>query len=159
MGRMKLLLILLGALSCMAQPFDARYTIIKTTSLSGAVEKLTVQQPASGAKRVRFTYASVYCSAACTVTMSRDGTAATGTSLPPVALSGHYAASVATGWHTSDAGAGTTLSPAYAIASGATQTFDLSGIELAGNGTTTNFSIATNSVTATVRIQIVWREE
>lgn len=155
---MKLLLAVLMCAVLTGQQFDARYTIVKTTALVATAEKLTVQQPASGAKRLRFTSASVFCSAACTATMSRDGTAATATALTPVALSGHYAASTASGFHTSDAGAGTVISVAYSIGAGALQVFDLEGIELAGNGTARNFSIETNAITGTVRIQIVWKE-
>lgn len=154
------LLLLLFASACFAQgPFDARYTVMKTTSLSGAAEKVTVQQPSTGAKRVRFLTAVVYCSVACTVTMSRDGTAATGTALTPVALSSAYPAATATGWHTSNAGSGTALSPAFPLVAGATQVFDISGIELSGSSTAKNFSVATNSITGTAMIQIFWREQ
>ena len=143
-----------------AQRFENRFTLIKTTTLAAASEKLTVQQPASGAKSVFLLSASVYCSVACTATMTRDGTAATTTALTPVAISGIGApATTTTGYHTSNVGAGTTISVAHVIPAGATVVFDLSGIHLRGNGTAKNFSIATNSITGDAKIQIIWREE
>lgn len=157
---MKLILwLLLTTLLTGQQTFDSRFTLIKNTTLAGAAEKVTIQQPATGAKRVRILYVTGYCSVACTLTFSRDGTAATTTALAPVAISGLGATSTVSGFHTSNVGAGTTISIPFQLAAGAVVTFDTVGIGLEGNGTTNNFSVATSSITGNVSIQIVWREE
>jgi hypothetical protein len=48
-------------------------------SLSGAGTAATIQQPAANASQVVFEYAIVYCSVACPVTITANGTAATAT--------------------------------------------------------------------------------
>jgi hypothetical protein len=162
MLRLFVALIALGwaALPGAAQPRSVanphNYLYYKTTSLSGAVEKVTLQQPASSARFVSLQSATIYCSAACTWTLSQNGTAATGTAGTEINVSGGGTA-VATVWHTSNAGAGTTLA-SYVLAAGAQTTIDLSAITLEGDGTAKNVSLATNSITATVYVTIQWQE-
>lgn len=140
-----------------AQNEEARYIVYKATTLSSAVEKITVQQPAAGAKKVTFKVVVIYCSAACTITFSRSGTAATTTTLAPVALSPNTPTSTVTGWSGSDAGSGTALWTTE-IAAGAIASIDVTGIVLSGAVLTQNFSVATASMTGTVKITIVWTE-
>lgn len=149
---MRYFLLLLFTLPLLGQ----EYTLVRTSSLSGAVEKLTVQQPSSGAKKITFKRAFIQCSAACVVTVSRNGTAASGTALTPTPLiTGNTA--TATGWRSSNAGSGTVLST-FSLAAGEGTPIDLTGIFLTGTGTTKNLSIATDSITATVYININWVE-
>jgi hypothetical protein len=138
-------------------PVIHSYSAYKSTSLSSAVETITVQQPASAARRVSLKAASVYCSADCVVTFKRGGTAATATTLVPLKLSSSYPVPTAVAFSGSDVGSGTTLF-SFAITGGNAQAFDLTGIDFLVSGATENFSIATNSITATVRIQITWIE-
>src|SRR5690242_4256563 len=79
---------LLGSVLALAQPgFQSgqpAFVAFKQTALAGTAEVITVQQPASGAKNVSFVAAYVDCSAVCTITLERDGTAATTTALTVV---------------------------------------------------------------------------
>lgn len=154
---MKTLLLVLVIFAQLMSGADPAYIYYKTTSLSGAAEKVTIQQPSSAARNVRFKSASVYCSVACTVTMSRDGTAATTTAGTVVALSADYRTAKATVFHTSNVGAGTTLF-SQVIAAGSTFVFDLNGIELDQSNTARNFTIATDSITGTATIAVKWEE-
>lgn len=154
-----LLLFSCGVIDAQRTAFDSRFTIFRATTLAAAAEKLTVQQPATGSKNVYFVSASVYCSVACTATMSRDGTAASTTTLTPVAISGIGTATTATGYRSSNVGSGTAISVDHVVAAGSTVVFDLSGVQLRGNGTTKNFSVETNAITGDTKIQIIWREE
>jgi hypothetical protein len=154
-----LLLLLLAGLASGQQTFDARFALIKNTTLAGAAEKITIQQPASGAKRVRILSVTAYCSVSCTVTLSRDGTAASGTALAPVSISGNGAATTVSGYHTSNAGSGTVISIPFRIAAGGTVSVEVPGVDLIGSGTTKNFSVTTSSITGDVSLQIIWREE
>lgn len=157
---MKLTLLLLTASMLLGQRnFDSRFALLKTSALIAAAEKLTIQQPVSSSKRVRMLSCTVYCSVACTATLSRDGTAATTTTLAPVPISGYSAATSVSGYHTSNVGAGTTISIPFEVAAGGTMVLDLTGIDLVGDGTAKNFSVATNSITGTAKIQLIWREE
>ncbi len=133
------------------------YAYYKTTSLSGAVETVTVQQPASLAKNVYFQSVTISATSAVTFTLKYDGTAATGTAGTVLALSRDRAAAVATVWHTSNVGAGTTLHT-YVLGSNEELTIDLSHIVMVGDGTAKNVSISTNSVTSTVEITFNWEE-
>lgn len=154
---MRLLPVFLLALSAFcAEP--AQYSAYRSVSLTSAAETVTIQQPATGARRVILVSASVYCSAACVPTFKRNGTAADINAMTVNTLTDAYRSPAAVAFSGSNVGSGTTLY-SYNVAAGSTATFDLSGIELRGNGATKNFSISTDSVTATVKIQILWREE
>jgi hypothetical protein len=133
------------------------FAYYKVTVLSGAVETVTVQQPASGAKSVHFQTVTLSTTAAVTFTLKYDGTAATGTAGTVLALSRDRAAGKATVWHTSDVGAGSTLH-SYTMAADEEMSIDLSELSMLGNGTAKNVSIATDSVTATVEITFNWEE-
>jgi hypothetical protein len=155
---MRLMLLTLLACASMFAQQQHYYVAYKATSLSTAVEKVTIQQPAASARRVIVDSAIVYCSAACTLTFSRGGTAATTTALAPAALSPNSPTVTVTAFHTSNAGAGTVLF-LRSLAAGTEAEFDLKGVAMSGPGTTQNFSIATASMSGDVRITIKWREE
>lgn len=153
---MKLLIPLILASIAHAQP--AIYSYSKSTVLAGAGEKITLQQPASLAKRVKVRAVSVYCSVACTVTLSRDGTAATTTAGTAVAVSADYGTAATTVFHTSNVGAGTTLGTS-AVPAGSTVTYDTFGWELNTASTARNYSVAVGSLTGTVILTMTWSEE
>lgn len=135
-----------------------RFSVYKATTLSGAAEVVTIQQPASGSKKVHFAAAMVYCSVACVIEIERDGTAATGTAATEVALT-PYGTATAVGWHTSDVGNGTTINT-FDVAAGSTVTVDLVGVMLAqGGGTGENLTLRSDSITGDIKITIVWRED
>jgi hypothetical protein len=133
------------------------YMYSKSTTLAGAVETITVQQPSSSAKRVDIYSATVYCSVTCTITLKRDGTAATTTAGTVTALSADYPTARANVFHTSNVGSGTTLT-SYVLAAGQILTIDLEGISLTQASTARNFSIATSSITGNVTLAVSWRE-
>lgn len=127
-------------------------------SLSSAACDVTIQQPASGSKWVSFETAQVYCSVACVVTISRDGTAASTTAATEVSLNGGPSATAA-GFIDSNAGAGTTLNT-IRLAAGETVAISLNGLFLEDNDTTTNnLTIQTDAITGNASIYFPWREE
>lgn len=125
---------LLVLLSCSLLAETKYFIASKSTSLSGAVEAITVQQPATNSKDVSFTAAYAYCSAACTITVSIGGTAATTTALTPVSLTQPVATTTTTAYHTSNVGAGTTVA-VYDIAAGGSLSLDLTRMNMSGNNT------------------------
>lgn len=138
------------------------YQLIKSTSLSNATEKLTVQQPSTPIATVVLQYAVINClpttsTDTCVVAFSQNGTAATGTALTPTPLNGSPAAT-ATGWRSSNVGSGTALS-SFTINSGIS-TYDLTSFYLGrGNGTAQNFSVACTIATAgTCAVTLQWQE-
>ncbi|WP_180541553.1 hypothetical protein, partial [Nevskia soli] len=89
-----LILILAGAFAAFAQT-STQNTFVSTTgdvTLSNAATAATLQQSAlnsaTGAKDIAITYATVFCSAACTVTHTINSAAATATAGAPVAQPG-----------------------------------------------------------------------
>ena len=136
----------------------ADFLAFKSTVLSGTAETVTVQQPATGAKSVSFLDGWAYCSVACTVTLSRSGTAATTTALTPVSLSQPTETVATTAFHTSNVGSGTTLAT-YDLVAGQTISLDLRSLAMIGNNTARNLSIGVGSITGTVMIGIKWREQ
>ena len=150
----KLLLVLLVcALGVAAQ----EYTVTKETTLSSSAEVITVQQPATGAKIVRFVGAYIYSAGACGITLERTGTAATSTALTRVPLHESMAAATATAWYSSNVGTGTTLGK-YLVPAGGSLTLDLTGLALYGNGTGKNVTIRTASCTGDAKIVLQWKE-
>lgn len=116
--------------------------------------KITIQQPASGSRNTELVGGFYQCNSAATVTESRDGTAATSTTLTPFSLSGG-GAPTATAWSDSNVGAGTTLF-SFSCAAAEKNTLDLNGIALLGDGTSKNFSLAVSTGTGVLAIS--WRQ-
>ena len=157
--KIRLLVLLLLAATLSAQRYYLRhYEALKETALAAAAEVVTIQQPATGSRTVYFKEAYVYCSVACTFTVERDGVAAAGTALTVLLLHAGNPATAVTAWHTSNVGAGTTVSPTYALGAGDYIIIDLTRFVLVGDGTAKNLTVRTNSITGTVRIAIIWEE-
>lgn len=143
-----------GVLVLSAQATRGVFTYEKTTSLSGAAETVTIHLASNSNRTAKMLAATVYCSVACTATLSRDGTAPTGTAGTVVQLNSTSESSGVQIYHTSDVGAGTTIKT-YTLAAGEEKVIDLyeKGIT-AGK----NLTLATNSITGTARIFFQWRE-
>ena len=136
----------------------ARYQALKTTSLSSAAETVTVQQFA-GTHTIKFEKAWVYCSVACSFTLSQNGTAATATTLT-VSPVGTQPASSIHAYSGSNVGTGAYVSNAYQIPAGSTYLVDLSTMYLTkGGGTGQNLTVATSAITGTAEITIQWTEQ
>jgi hypothetical protein len=136
----------------------ANFIATKSTALTATAEVITIQQPASSAKFVRFKGAYVACSVACTVTLERNGTAATSTTLAPVKANPQSAtAATAKAWSASNVGVGTVLS-VYPIAAGGSIVIDLSDHVFNAASTAQNLTLRTNAITGTAYITIQWTE-
>ena len=128
-------------------------------SLSGAATAFTIQQPPTNAKTLYLESAVAYCSVACTLTQSSDGTAATSTAgtivpLPPITVPAS-----ATTWTASNVGTGTAAGGAVHLpAGGNTAVLDLSRIVLPAGNTNTNYTVSIASLTGTVNITFFWKE-
>jgi len=133
------------------------FIAFKTHALVGAAATVTVQAPASGGKRTQFLYATIHTTAAAVVTLRRDGTAASTTALTPFAANSSAAAKNGA-YHTSNAGTGTTVE-VRSIAADATEKWNLTPHYWDGNGTTKNLTLASDAITATLDVTIVWTEE
>jgi hypothetical protein len=161
--RLLTLFVLAGVISLAQVPSGKTLAVyIAARESSGTTEKLTIQQPASGSKRVRFISAYVYCSAGCTVTQSRNGTAATSTSLTVGKINPESTPNgpTATAWHTSNVGSGTSIGGNLTLDStNAYQAIlDLDGIYMMDDGTAINYTIAVSATSGTNRIVIKWEE-
>jgi hypothetical protein len=154
--KVKLILLALFALVAFPQGSVSRYAAIKETVLAAAAETITIQQPTGSSVSVLFEQADIYCSVACTITASWNGTAATSTTLTPKVISGSSGSALA--FSSSNVGTGTQGKTFY-LQAGATIALDISDFFLPrGAGGTSNFTLATNSITGTARIQIQWTE-
>lgn len=157
-------LIVLAACSLLAQvpngPTLAVFTASKETT--GTSEKITIQQPDSGSRKVRFVAAYIYCSAGCDVVQSRNGTAATGTALTPAANNGSSSPTAkANAFHTSNVGSGTAVGATLTLgsATGYEKALDLSGIYMMDDGTSINYTIAATAPSSgTIRVSVKWEE-
>jgi hypothetical protein len=156
---MKKLLTLFVCLAGLAVAQVGRdYAVSYSKSLSAAADAVTIQQPATGSKVVRFSGAYVYCSAACQITIERDGTAATATAATVVPIRTVTPVAVTTAFVASNVGTGTVLGT-YNIPAGGPQTFDLSRAGLYGDGTSKNLTVRIASMTGTINVVIQFTEQ
>lgn len=137
--------------------FGEDYVVVKESSLSSAAEAITVQQPAATAATVRFYSGWIDCSVTCTVTIERNGTAATATALTRTPLNNTGSTSKATAWSGSDVGTGTVIGK-FTLWGGGGVPLGLDGVILTGTGTTKNVTVRIASMTGTVHVDIRWSE-
>ncbi len=158
---MKSIRILLGFIAfCFIAPAQENYYVVShTASLSSTTDKVTVQQPATGARQIRFRGALVSCSTAattpCVLTLAQNGTAATATTLAvtPLNLSPPAAS---TAWSGSNVGTGTVIH-VYTLVVGGDYWLDLSQFFLAP-GVNSNISLGFGSLTGSTSIAIFYVE-
>jgi hypothetical protein len=136
----------------------------REVTLSGAAEVVTVQIPAGSTRNLKFKMAQVWCSTGSVdVTVERDGTAATTTALTPQKVNPNASwvpSSIASGFHTSNVGAGSQIGSkqtAYAGSTGLILDMSPTVLEKA-SASVRNLTIRTASYTGTVRISIFWEE-
>ncbi len=148
--------VLLLPASIAQDPNTKRFAAFKATSLAGAAEVITIQQPASDGKIIRIEAVEIWSDVACTATLERDGTAATGTAITPSVIT--YGSPSGNAFHTSDVGVGTVITIKEISANVITPVPFPGGLYLAPTGTASNFTVRTSSITADVKITVVWRE-
>lgn len=151
----------LGALFC-ASAFSQETWFSSSTgvvSLSGAGATATIQQVASGPKSINFDTATVYCSVACTITQSQNGTAATATAGTITGLNPNSnARAQATFYTASNVGAGTAVGTPVTCSSACTVVLDLSKVTIPSGGTNLNYSVTISSITGNYSIGFIHRE-
>lgn len=139
-------------------PKNGRFTVWKATTLSGAAEVITIQQPASGGRRIFVELFNLYCSVACVITWEQNGTAATATALARNTIGPSDFSPTVTAWSGSNVGAGTTLQ-VFRLSAAESKSLNMEGVFMQGSSTATNYSLRTDSITGDVEIFIRWREE
>lgn len=155
----KLLLFLLPLCCAHAQFFTAT----KVTALSSSAEAITIQQPNSGSRSVKFISASI-CSTAATLnfTLERNGAPATATSLATNGWgpNANIVAPVSSIFAFSSSNVGTsTVIGNYMVPSGGCIALALDQQSFnPGSQSNTNLTIRTASATTTVLIMILWQE-
>ncbi len=155
------LTLLLGALVLASQCFaQSSYTASKVTSASSSTEVLTVQGISAVNVRlpkvINFKAFDAACSVACTITLERDGTAATTTALTPAPLNPESGPSTAVAFSASNVGSGTVLAQ-YTIPAGGQIAVNLAGKQLYSG--VENLTLRSSSITGTVTLNIQWTEQ
>jgi len=138
------------------------YAAFKETVLAAGAEVLTIQQPVGSSKTAYLDAAYIFSTVAVVVTLEKKGTAATTTTLTPVALnnwaSGTEPTPSVAAFSASNVGSGTTISK-YSLTANTSVTVDLTGVVLGSRGATTrNLTLRTTAVTGTVYLLFKWRE-
>lgn len=147
-------------LSLSSQKELPRYIAGLETTLSATADKQTIQQPSSPSKTIFPKTVTVYCSVACDIQFSWNGTAASTTAMVPRAYPGSPTPT-AKAFSASNAGTGT-LGLKFSIPAAGTAVFSAEQIFLSGtNGLAgvNNFSVAVASITGTWRPAIEWTEQ
>lgn len=161
---MKRLILLTFSLAVAAFAQTPRYSATTgDVALVATATKFTIQQPSSGGKNIRLESATVYCSVACDVSQSQNGTAATATAGTIRTLPPENTPSSATVFTASDVGSGTALGGVIHIPAGGTigntAVLDLSKLALVRGSTAINYTVAIASMTGTVNITLIWSEQ
>lgn len=118
--------------------------------------KLSVQQPASNARQVRFRQAWFYCAADQAVTLSWNGAAATATAGTAVKIPPTLNTAAANVFTASNVGAGSTTGPVYHVPAGATFGIDLSVFAFGTTGTGTNLNFSPDG---SCTMNVAWTEQ
>lgn len=155
----KIILLSLCAAIALRADVAGSYIHYQSAALSSSALKLTVQQIASGTRDLRFVSATIWCSVDATVTLRRDGTAASATVATPVRINGWQQAATATAYTSSNVGTGTVIR-AYDWKGGSSEmVIDLSRFVIPRTaGTGGNLTIETNAITGDCKASIVWDE-
>jgi hypothetical protein len=152
-------LLLLAAGQGSAQPAVRRYSATTgDVSLSGAGTKFTIQQPATNANLVVLEAATIYCSVACDLTQSQNGTAASTTAGTVSLLLPFGVPALATVWTASNVGNGTAAGGILHLQATERVTIGLSSVSMGNTGTATNYTFVISSITGTANITLVWSE-
>lgn len=128
-------------------------------ALVGAGATATLQRGAATYNKITLESATVFCSVACTITQSQNGTAATATAgtvqgINPTA----FATPSATFWTASNVGSGTSVGSPITCTAACTIELDLSEVVIPMNSTGYNYSITISSITGNYSIGFVHRE-
>lgn len=137
----KLLLVLVALL--LTQGAQAQYgNYYSVRDADATAVKITVQQTAGNQALIQMDYVEAWCEEAYTLTLRRDGTAASTTATTPVKANGTEPNASFTAYIDSNVGDGT-LIDSKDFAAGQTVGIDLTIYSLArGGGTTDNFTVA-----------------
>ncbi len=159
---MKRLILILAALPAFSQN-GVQYQYVATTgqvSLSSAATAATLQQPTTGANPVSFPAvpgigASVYCSVACTATVSTatSGTgAATATAGTVNPSSPTFAPAATVLFYTASNASNETTKVVFNVSAGQTFPIDMSALKLGTGQGATRVTITTSAITGTANI-------
>jgi hypothetical protein len=155
----KLLILALAFAGCVLAQSYRYSSTTGDVSLSGAGTKFTIQQPSgSGGRQLRLESAVVYCSVACDVTQSQNGSAASTTAGTITALHPLGGpASAATTFTASNVGSGTAAGGILHVPAATTVVLDLSKLSLGGSGA--NYTVVIASITGVANITLFWSEQ
>lgn len=153
------LAIILNVFAQSAPRAAAVYTYSKTGTGNMAI---TFQAPASGGRIAQFDTATVYCSVAGTLDQFRHGSAASSTADTLAAVNpdiSPVSEAKLTVFHTSNSSTASAqvLPPVDVFAGAPGVALDLSDIQIAGNGTTKNYTLSL-TCSGTYRISVKLRE-
>jgi hypothetical protein len=159
---MKALILILAAFLVSASAHaQTEYRYENTASLSAAAYAWTIQQPASPSVTARFAGYSLYCSVACTFTVSRNCTAATATSdSSEIRAVSPDAASSTTGlsaFKGSDAASCAAIKT-YTLAAGEEKVIEKPSITLSRTASR-NVNAAVSIITGFARFYAQWSEQ
>jgi hypothetical protein len=143
--------------ACLSAPACANVSLVATATA------LTVQQPTPVAgtpgTAMQLESATVFCSAACTVSLSQNAsTPATTTASTPKPIAPVLGTPSVNAFSASNASGGTVIPPVITLAAGLTYTFDLSKVTIPAGSTKANFTVSIASFTGDANITIIWKE-
>lgn len=167
---MKALIVLLFCLPLAVQAQNVTRWFATTGQVSqvAAASTATIQQLSSGSAQtmIYLDQIVVYCSVACSITQSANGTAATATAgtITPLLPAQLNTVVPATFWTASNVGAGTAQGGAVNLPAGATVTLCLSPscgnagqITIGTGGSASNYSVTISSITGTSNVTFYGR--
>lgn len=135
------------------------YQTLRTTTLSGTAEVVSIVNPLNDGRQLNIRQAFVMCSAACDFQIEMDGSAPTGTALPIVPGTKTLPASRATALRSSVTSSPRFTIP-YSLPSSGTYPVSIGGsYSLPGDGSNSSFTvrmITTTGITVTIFVQ--WEE-
>jgi hypothetical protein len=163
-GLLRLLVIVLAVVArLLAQPNSAPATRVYSTfyaaTPSGGETVLTIQQPATNPRDIRFLSATVFCSVSCTASLEMNGSAATSAATAATKLDSRAPAATSVVFAGSNSTGGTVINQ-YEIAAGSQVAVEGIGLVLGANvASKQNISIRISAISSgSANIWIAWLE-
>ena len=139
----------------LAQTPGGRYSATTgDVALVAASTTLTIQQPTTPVRPLRFELATIYCSVACNVNQSQNGTAATATAGTLTPISPYNQAATGRVFTASNVGAGTAIGGILHLQALQMVTLDLSQVVVPTQAAA-NYSITVSAITGTANISVI----
>jgi hypothetical protein len=158
LGLLLLALLIEGQLLAQTSGTTRVYSAFYAATPTGGETVLSIQQPATNPRDIRFLSATVFCSVSCTASLEMNGSAASSATTTATKLDSRAPAAASVVYATSNSTGGTVINQ-YEIAAGSQVAVEGIGLVLGANvAAKQNITIRVSAILGDAKIWIAWSE-